>query len=98
MANTSLDDIAKVDLLSDCGVDLVCLEGVLECDDTELGCGQTLECTVDGADGCSGGGDDDDFVLRLTPASAHVTTRTVVTHHCEVQGGRETAERGFGDE
>ena len=66
LADTSLHDIAEVDLLSGGGVDSVRLEGVLESGDTELGCSQGLERTVEGADRCAACSDNDNFVCLVS--------------------------------
>ena len=79
LANTRLYDIAEVDLLHGCGVDLGLFEGMLEGDNTELGSGQSLESSVNGSDRCSGRSDNDYFVrLRLE----------VRVSRCGQEGGR----------
>ena len=62
LADTGLDDVAKVDLLNNCGIDLLGLKCSLESNNSELSCGKGFERTVKGADRCAGSSDDDSFV------------------------------------
>ena len=65
LADASLHDIAKVDLLDHCRIDVGLLEGMFECDGAELGSGQGLERSVERSDGRAGGSDDDGFMGGL---------------------------------
>jgi len=65
LADASLHDIAKVDLLYGCGFNFGLLEGALEGDDAEFGCGEGLEGTIEGADRGAGSGNNDNFVWAV---------------------------------
>lgn len=62
LADTSLDDIAEVDLLHDSRVDVLGLKSMLEGDRTKLGGREGLQGSVDRANGGPGSRDDDNFV------------------------------------
>lgn len=99
MADTSLDDVAKVDLLHDSRVDVLGFQGMLEGDGSKLGGGQGLEGTVDRANGGTGGGDDDNFVrLSKRPVSTRkvgeeATQRTMARERKGVERRDEEARR-----
>jgi hypothetical protein len=65
LADACLHDVAKVDLLYGCGFDFGLLEGALEGDDAEFGCGKGLEGTIEGADRSTGSSDNDNFVWAV---------------------------------
>jgi hypothetical protein len=65
LADASLHDVAKVDLLYGCGFNFGLLKGVLEGDDAEFGCGKGLEGTIEGADRSASSGDNDNFVWTV---------------------------------
>jgi len=65
LADASLHDVAKVDLLYGCGFNFGLLEGTLEGDDAEFGCGKGLEGTIEGADRSAGSRDNDNFVWTV---------------------------------
>lgn len=65
LADASLHDVAKVDLLYGCGFNFGLLEGALEGNDTEFGCGEGLEATIKGADRGAGSGDNNNLVWAV---------------------------------
>jgi hypothetical protein len=89
LADTSLDDVAKVDLLHDGRVDVLGFKGMLEGDGSKLGRRQGLERAVDGANGGPGGGDDDNFV-RLCGVSTGRGRGWRTYHGACKKGGGET--------
>ena len=64
LADTRLHDVAHVDLLNLAWWYLAGLECMLKGDNTELGCCEGLESTVEGADGRPRCGDDHNFACR----------------------------------
>ena len=65
LADTSLDDIAEVDLLDELRLDTRLLERVLQGNDTKLGGREGLQRTVDRSHRRPGRSDDDGFVTGL---------------------------------
>lgn len=62
LTNAGLHDVAHVDLLDRRWRDSAGLERMLEGDDTKLGCSESLEGTVEGADWGTRGSDDHNFM------------------------------------
>ena len=62
LANASLYNVTKEDLLYGRGVNVGLLEGTLEGNDAEFGCGEGLEGTIEGADRGTGSSNNNDFV------------------------------------
>jgi hypothetical protein len=62
LANASLHNVAKVDLLYGRRVNFGLLKGALEGYDAELGSSDGFEGTIDGADWGAGGGNNNNFV------------------------------------
>ncbi len=99
MTNTSLDDIAEVDFFRNGRVDAVCLERMLESDDTKLGRSQGLKRTVDRTDWGSGGGDDDNFACLSRLITAGVSKRRTLALSLKLTMARRMEdERGRKEE
>lgn len=65
LSNTSLDDIAHVNLLNEVGLDTRLLESTLNDDDTEVRGRESGELAVLGADRRTGSGNDENGLGRL---------------------------------
>lgn len=63
LADASLDDVSEVDLLNNGRVDVLGFECVLEGDDAKLGRVESLQRSIDRANGCARRRDNDNFVV-----------------------------------
>jgi hypothetical protein len=52
LADTSLNNVAEVDLFNDSWVDFGLLKSMLESDDSEFGCSEALESTIERTNCC----------------------------------------------
>lgn len=74
LADAGLHNVAKEDFLYRLRVNFGFLEGALEGKDAEFGCGEGLEGAIEGADGGTCSGDNDNFVravIRLCGTSGN---------------------------
>jgi len=88
LANASLHNVAKVNLLYGRRINFGLLKGALEGYDAELGSSDGFEGTIDGADRGAGGCNDDNFVgtvIRLIKGTRKLRRRE--------QCGQRTMER-----